>query len=713
MNYLPERLSARLLCFTAATCFGFCESILAQDGIDEILILGDFSPVTLLDADKSVSVITADGIENRQASFLTEALGAAPNLNYSSGASRGRYFQIRGIGERSQFIDPINPGVGLMIDGIDYSTLGAAASLLDVAQVEVYRGPQGTLFGANALAGLINLQSNAATNERSLELGISAGDLSGNRGSLDSTRTSLVANQPLADQLYARFAFQQNQGDGPMENSYLERDDTQKIDETTARLKLRWDTDQHTSDLTLLKLDFDNGYDAFTLNNSRQSLADQPGRDSLDSQAISLDSRFELQQQLELRLLLSASDAQSEYSYDEDWTNPDICAGQACAGWEYSSFDQYLRDTRNQTADVRLQGGSGDSHSWVTGIYLKQLEVDLERNYSFAAPFDSKHQQDNRALYGELQLNLSSDWKLTLGARVEQFESDYRDSLAQRTNTDENLWGGNISLAKQLEENASLYARIARGYKSGGINVARGSSIPLQYKTENLLNYELGYSNQWNSQLQGKLVLFYQDRRNAQVKQSLVTCPPAGGSCSFDDFVDNAAEAHGYGLEADLVWDANERLQLAARLGVLETAFDDYLSFSHVNAVDNGTSVTPYDMSGEPLAQSPSYQLTLEAQWSLNQRSSLWVSLEAKDNFRFSNRHLAQADAYQTLNARWSWQQDSWALSLWGRNLTDETYATRGFGSFPNDPRDFYTSLGPYVQLGEPRHLGVSFNYSF
>ena len=64
---------------------------------------------------------------------------------------------MRGIGERGQFAEPLNSSVALLIDGVDFSGLGTAATLFDVSQVEVLRGPQGTLYGANALAGLINV----------------------------------------------------------------------------------------------------------------------------------------------------------------------------------------------------------------------------------------------------------------------------------------------------------------------------------------------------------------------------------------------------------------------------------------------------------------------------------------------------------------------------------------------------------------------------
>ncbi len=133
----------------------------APERLEEIVVTARLLPKPVDTVPASVSVLPAALIRDRQANHFEELLNAAPNVNYSSGASRGRFVQIRGIGERSQFVDPVDPSVGLYIDGIDFSGLGNAGTLFDVEQVEVLRGPQGTAFGASAMAGLVNIRSAA------------------------------------------------------------------------------------------------------------------------------------------------------------------------------------------------------------------------------------------------------------------------------------------------------------------------------------------------------------------------------------------------------------------------------------------------------------------------------------------------------------------------------------------------------------------------
>jgi len=130
------KLSALLVSVLSST------SVWAQDinetTIDEsIEVVGDFQKQTITQTTRSIAIVDENSMHQRASRHLQDVLNSVANVNFSGGSSTARFIQIRGIGERSQFVDAINPSVGLVIDGIDYSGLGSAATLFDVGQVEV------------------------------------------------------------------------------------------------------------------------------------------------------------------------------------------------------------------------------------------------------------------------------------------------------------------------------------------------------------------------------------------------------------------------------------------------------------------------------------------------------------------------------------------------------------------------------------------------
>ena len=156
MNFTTP-LAATLSALSFA--IGVAPASAAEKALEEVIVTAEFRRTSIMDTSASASVVGEDDIRQRAAQHLEEILNLAPNVNFAGGTSRARYFQIRGVGDRSQFQEPLNPSVGLRLDGVDFSGIGSIGTLFDVEQVEVLRGPQGTLHGANALAGLIDIRS--------------------------------------------------------------------------------------------------------------------------------------------------------------------------------------------------------------------------------------------------------------------------------------------------------------------------------------------------------------------------------------------------------------------------------------------------------------------------------------------------------------------------------------------------------------------------
>ncbi len=668
--------------------------LLAEEvNLDPIVVGADFRSEKLSKTAGSVTIIGEEKLYDKVTEPFAEVVSTAPNVNFSAGASRAKYIQIRGMGERGQFETPVNPSVGLIIDGIDFSNVPLGASLFDIKQIEVLRGPQGTKFGANALAGIVNVESNEPTNE-------AGGHLEVTGGNYNTKAIGLALNAPIvANKLLGRFSIYKHTSDGYINNVTLNRDDTNNIDELTARGKLRWIvSDNHIIDLTYMHIDIDNGYDAFNRFNTRTSEADQPGKDTQKTDAIGLKSTYQVEDIYHIVTSLSYNKSDLEYSYDEDWTD-----GWNYGGWD--STDQYLRDKKQFDIDFRLVSDDtgrifNGTTDWTIGVYYRDYSSDLTRNYTWLSePFLSSYDAESIAAYGQLDIHFAPKWLLSAGLRLEQWKTDYYDSENVTYDDRENLVGGKIGLEYQADETQLYYVNLSRGYKPGGFNpVTDASRLPKRYDTETLWNIDAGVNGTYlNGKLHNRLNLFYGKRKNQQVG-TYYSYPTGGGGDRFSDYIFNAQKGTYYGLEESIDYQATDNLLLFGSLGLLKAEFDEFK-----NPVD-GT-----DKSGRAPAQSPKYQYSVGLDYAFLENWRFKTSVDGRGSYYFSNGHDEKSDPYTLLNASIEYIAGNWSAILWGRNLTDTDYQTRGY-YFDNG---FPEGEHLYTQQGDPRTYGFTLSYDF
>ncbi|SRR6056297_2142249 len=698
---LPLLFGSSLLC---SLCAADSSSILP-----EIVVTAELRETSLLEQAASTSVTNADTIAARAAQHLEEILALAPNVNLSGGSSRARYYQIRGVGERSQFVEPLNPSVGLLINDIDFSGLGAAGMLFDAEQVEILRGPQGTLHGANALAGLINIRTAAPQAEHAARVRATLGDYG------ERTAGASITGPIVDDTLLYRASVNQHRSDGYIENAFLNRNDTNNLDELSSHVHLRWLPDaRHSVDLNLMHIDIDNGYDAFSLDNTRTTLSDQPGHDRQRSNALGLSWNIESDTML-TELMLTLADTETDYAFDEDWSFVGIAPGL-----EYSSFDQYLRERQSRSAQLRqsslqpLNIGKLQA-DWVAGLYYLDDDESLRRRYTYLAEdFTSDYRTQTVAAYAQLDTALTEQLTLSTGLRLARRDMDYADNNSVRANPENTLWGGKLALEYRYSDRGLVYASASRGYRANGVNAGVLSTDPEAlteagasalagsgfYDEELLWNYELGHKALYfGGRLSSRLALFYMDRSDQQARGSLAL-PRPDGSTAFIDYTDNAASGSNTGLEWEMDWQVSAQLQVYASLGLLDAEFDNY-----VNAAGE-------DLSGREQAHAPNYQFSTGATYQFADRWQVRAEIEGSDNFYFSDRHNATARSTTLGHLRLDYRAPAWTLGLWVRNITDEDYYVRGFGAFGNDPRKGY-AVESYYQFAAPRRIGVTGEYRF
>lgn len=684
---------------TATTCLLTATAPALSQTLEEVVVTASMGRE---DRRHTSYIILGDAaVAARNAQHLEDLLSAAPNVNSASGASRGRFFQIRGIGERSQFVEPVNASVAMLLDGIDLTGLGAAGLLFDLDQVEILRGPQGTLFGANALAGLINLSSGGANRPDIAELSVGVEQFSG-------WQIGGRWGGALSDQWRGRIAAQHYRSDGYTENLWLDRDDTQRRDELQLRAQAAWRGSTDEVELLWQHLDIDNGYDAFSLDNTRQTLSDQPGHDRLKLDAGALRWRRD-GNAVDSLLQLSAASSQSGYRFDEDWAFEGIAPEL-----EYSSVDDYQRDRDMVSLEARASGEAGATINWVVGSYLRREEEQLRREYTYlAGPFNSALDIDTAAIFGQIDVVLARSLEGFAGVRLEHRDSGYTDSNAVDTRFDDRYWSGQAGLRWSWRESHQFYLTAARGVRAGGYNASLLASIdaldtdigqelqPLGiFAGESLLSLEAGWqTSSSDGAVQSQLSVFSMWRRDQQVRGSLVI-PRADGSTAFIDYTDNAATGRNQGIEWQGVWRLSKTLSINSAVGLLDTQFDQYIT------------ATGDDLSGREQPQAAAWQYAISANYEQTANLSWTLELTGMDDYYFSDRHDLRSPQRRLLNANVRWQRRGWTLRLWGRNLLNEDYFVRGFGSFGNDPRNSY-QVEPYLQFGEPRVVGVTLSRDF
>lgn len=679
-----------------------------QPALDEVVVTGTWRPQSEIDVPASVSVLNAATLKEAGQQHLEDVLALIPNLNWAGDTSRPRYFQIRGIGELEQYQGAPNPSVGLLVDDIDFSGLGSAATLFDVDHIEVLRGPQGMRYGANALGGLIYAQSAEPADKAGGHVELGAGN-DGER----AYGAVITGPVPELDSAF-RLAAQHYRSDGYYHDLFLNRSDTDRRGELTLRGRWRYQpSDRLRVDISVLHVQIDNGYDAFTLDGSRNTQSDTPGVDAQHSTGASLRLTYSGVGPATLTMIGSYAETRVKYSYDGDWGNPVLWAP-----YIYQYNDIQYRNRSTQSFEARLGTNTGHGLDWLVGVYGSQLHEHLDED-SLGIFFDpsaggevppigetltsSRFQSRTGAVFGQLDGELTSQWRWSAGLRGERWSADYADNDGFAFHPGYNLWGGAASLTRKLGTNASSYLSLSRGYKAGGFNLSQFvAPDQLQFKPESNWSVELGYKAELlERSVRFSADVFYMKRKGLQVRTSEQLDPQ--NPDSFTLYTGNADSGFNYGLESELQWQATGALSFGASLGLLQTRYHGFMQNEEL-------------LPDRALPNAPAWQAAVNAVYRDPRGPFARVDVTGMGSYYFDlPPNWTTSKPYGLLNGRLGWQARNWSASLWGRNLLDKRYPVRGF-YFSDTPQDFLANPPVnrlYTQLGDPRAWGVDVSYSF
>ena len=703
--------------------------------VEEVVVLARRRSESLQQTPISVVALNELAIEQQNLTDLKAFDIKFPNVAAGGsgglGGSNAAFF-IRGVGTDRNAVNQ-ETAVALYVDDTYYGrTDGALLSVLDVQQVEVSRGPQGTLFGRSATGGAIRY----ITKKPDDDFG---GKIQATLGSEGRRDLKAVLNTPISDTVAARFTAATLNQDGHVTNAFNGRD-YGNTNSDLARGQLRWaasDTVEvlGTIDYTTIST---NGAPSVLVgkDSSRlffgdellaQGLTDddiivgdfrtsyQNGRNFYDSDNYggNLTVKWEASDELSFQSSTSIREIDVAGAYDADAT-------------QLVLFEQIFdRDIEMFSQEFQFSGGT-DTIDWIAGLFYYNEEAsdirDVLTTASGGGPNRSStrivnpYTVDSYALFGQATFDLSDRWSLTTGLRY-TYDDKSISANELRANGDprlpenvdrSNSWNnlsGRISVDFQATDDVFLFGSYARGFRSGGFNdrirtdTGAENFFGITTFDEEILDMcEFGVrSDLLDNRLRINATAFFGKYSDMQISSLL----PG----TTRNVIQNIGESKIRGLETEIVFAASDIVTIDASFGYLSA------QYSELNLpVGVVASVTTDSDFGR--APNLSYSLGMTANW---EDFVARIDYGWKDDFRsvIPDANFVQQDSYGLLSANFSYSpaDADWKVSLFGTNLTDEEYLVSGLdlgGLQPRAPHGI-----AQIEPGRFREFGLKVDWEF
>lgn len=707
-------------------------ALLAQESVlEEVVVSARLQTETLFEVPVAVTVLGADFFQSTSFNTIEEIAKFVPGFDYSpTNTSRAAGTQIRGISTFS-FSDGFESSVATVIDGV---VMGREAQgffdLYDVESLEVIKGPQGTLFGKNASAGVVNIRTKKPEYEFS-----AGGDFL--VGSFSETRFRGSVTGPIIDDVLAyRLTGSRHVHDGKLDNAIPGNDDVNDKDTWSLRGKLLWEptenldvlvtADYVEEDNSCCQPTYRNAGDpnivfAFAINPDAQQLQPalaalgiQPGEGNRDVGVF--DTR--------IGQVSESSGVAVEVNYDMGWAS--LTSITAVRDWEIDEFNEAdgvslsnindrngtMAESTQESQELRLFGNIGNNTSYVAGLYYFHEEVDADGTVfvQLALPFPPflnaatravrNVETTNYSVFGEATFDITEKFSLIVGGRITNEEKDanysrisspiieafpfsadatFGPDITGTQKVDDTDFSGRIIGRYTFNESLSTYLTYSEGYKGAGIDVAESVNVLLIEESGGLpvlapeipTLIELGIKGRY---LEGALsfnaALFSQTVENFQA----ITADEQGvaQNTGIDEVLSE-------GLEIDFTWlpPAMSGLTIMGSATFLDSTYEEF-------------SIRP-SLEGENVSNVPKRQYSLIGNYDFDLGSTgftaygrlEWTWQDDKNTDLLGANPLNDIDAYGLLNVRLGLRSPSGRFSalLSVENATDEDYPHAVFGT--------------------------------
>ncbi len=740
-------------------------ALAAQPVLEEVKVTARKRVENLQDTPISITAISGDLIQQAKLFNVADIEQRTPNLAITAsnnGVSSALQAYLRGVGQ-FDFALTVDPGVGLYVDGIYLArTIGSNFQLADIEQVQVLRGPQGTLFGKNSIGGAINVTTRRPSGETNYSAELTGGEDNyiGFDGYLEF---------PITDTAAGSVAVMTKNSDGWQKRN--RGDDAGNDDQWAVRSHLDIDfTDDWNSHLVVDYTHIDQNVYPQVLSDfnpaapvagaylgavlgpigetccatniddiDRSDALNELDGEENDTWGVSWTNTFTLGE-LTLKSLTGYRDMDSESYRDADNAPQDyfsvgsafdvqqfsqefILSNEVGSGFDWLVGAYYLKEDGDHFSEVTVGAGLFEA----TGVLPLDITLSYDRTQeatAWAAFFNTTWHMTEAArlnvaaryTYDEKKLDMYSFRRASQmpilipgptdpGSCTDVVAQDIGSVFSCDDDWDE--FSPKVGLELDVNDDTLAYASVSGGFRSGVYNGRPTATAQISVADpETLISYEIGMKTQlWDNRLQLNGALFYNDYED---RQFLVSRPSGSAESALALVVDNAADSTLWGGELEFTVLPLEGLTITGGLSYIEPEYDEF------EAIDPDTGELE-DLSDRPFTNVPEWTANLMAQYlcDLDNAGSIRLrgDMSYKDDIFYSDDDQSasfdrlHADSYTIYNAGVTYisADEHWEFGVFGRNLSDEREIRGGFGVDA-----FGTTT---VSFTEPRRYFVSVRY--
>lgn len=651
----------KTISFSCCLCFiPFCYA-----EMQTLVVTADKTEQSPQDIPISLSVLTAEELQQRRIEDLTKLARQTPNFSFqSTGQSGFNPPVVRGL---TSYATAFSSSVLLTVDGVPtLVNQGFEHNLIGVDRVEVLRGPQSAIYGKNAEAGVVNIYTRLPDNSPYARLDLEVGQR-------NKYLTRFDTSSPLIDDtLYASIQGQFYQQDGFINNRYTgdKADDRKNYYDQTS---LRWTPT--TADDIILRyshLTYRDGAALWgSVNGPKRSVySGTPSWNHSQGESVSLDVSHQFDSGITLRSITAHNRYQDKLKQDTDFLPVE----------RFYTQRNYLLNTTSQ--EFRLSGKLDDSQ-WLAGLYFDKDNHHL--SFTRKTPLlkqTVKPDQDgySMSVFGQWMKPLNQYWTLTLGGRAEKDNIKITPKDASNKSQTWHEFSPKAALQYQLNTDTQIYLSYSQGFRMGGFNVFSPQENYPAYSPEKVHAYETGikgFINDWH--LGYSLAVYYMKINDMQVQQYITPGVVR---------ITNAASANSKGIEGTLNYWINANWIADASIGINQTKFNRYRDGKN-----------NYDDNKNPYAPNLTWHLGLRYD------ADHWfgdVSLEGVGKSYLDPANRYERSAYQLVNLSLGYRvNNQLTVTTYADNLFDKEYNAVGFMN------------GSVTVYSPPREIGMRVTYEF